>query len=332
MMEEKKGQILCVDDEPALLRSLQWFLEKDFEVRIALGGEEGLRELVENDFDVIISDQRMPGMTGAEFLCQARELAPRAMRILLTGYTDMEALLSSVNEGEIWRFIKKPGNREELSHLVETAAQIAQESGGVDCDEPLESTGDSKVLVISDDANIQRTFRENPIENLQVIHTENLSEAIQVVSNERIGAVVSEVKIGSTDVTRFIALLKQKQPEIVSVVVAGETDLKQLVKLINHGQVYRYTKKPVQESYLMHLVVGAMAKHVQLAAEPAMRARHTVVETDENLEQTLMQELGISGADEQESEGRQGSQSASHEIPDGLGKFRQGLKKIFGRR
>lgn len=331
MIEEKKGHILCVDDEPALLRSLQWLLERDFEVRVALGGEEGLRELGENDFDVIISDQRMPGMTGAEFLCQAREIAPRAMRILLTGYTDMEALLSSVNEGEIWRFIKKPWNRDELSRLVETAAQIARESGSSEFDAPLESAGDSKVLVISDDANIQRTFKDRPIENVQVIHTDNLSEAVQVVSNERIGTVVSEVKIGSTDVTRFIALLKQKQPDVVSVVVAEETDLKQLVKLINHGQVYRYTKKPVQDSYLMHLVVGAMTKHTQLAADPAMRARHTAAESGEDLEQALMQELALAEADAPKGEEHREAPGASHETKDGMGKFRQSLKKLFGR-
>lgn len=118
MMQEKKGRVLCVDDEPALLRSLQWLLEKDFDVKIALGGAEGLREVREHDFDVILSDQRMPGMTGAEFLGQARAISPRAMRILLTGYTDMETLLSSVNEGEIWRFVNKPWDREELSNLV----------------------------------------------------------------------------------------------------------------------------------------------------------------------------------------------------------------------
>ncbi len=330
MSEEKKGHILCVDDEPALLRSLQWLLEKDFEVKIALGGEEGVRELEENNFDVIISDQRMPGMTGAEFLFQARAISPRAMRILLTGYTDMEALLSSVNEGEIWRFIKKPWNPDELSRLVETAVQIAQDSGDVDFNTSLEGVGDRKVLVLSDDENIQRMFKERSIGNIQVIHADNLTEAVQVVSNEQIGAVVSEVKIGSTDVTHFISLLKQNQPDVVSIVVAEETDLKQLVKLINHGQVYRYTKKPVQESYLMHLVTGAMTKHMQLAAEPAMRARYTVAESGEGLEQMLLKELELVSADADENEACP-SKDASYGGKDGFGKFRQSFKKLFGR-
>ncbi len=298
MMEEKKGRVLCVDDEPALLRSLQWLLEKDFEVKIALGGEEGMQELKENDFDVIISDQRMPGMTGSEFFYQAKAMSPRAMRILLTGYSDMEALLSSVNEGEIWRFVKKPWNRDELSRLVETAAQIARESRDVDFDMPLENASESQVLIISDDTTIQHLFRGDIVDDLHVIQAESLALAVQVVSNERIGVVVTEAKIGATDLMPFITLLKQRQPEIVSIVLADETDLKQLVKLINYSQIYRYTKKPVQASYLRHLVDSAMEKHRRLAAEPAMRAQYTGAETREDLEQMLTTELGLSSVDE----------------------------------
>ncbi len=334
MMQEKKGHVLCVDDEPALLRSLQWLLEKDFEVRIALGGEEGLKEIGAHDFDVIISDQRMPGMTGAEFLGQARVLAPRAMRILLTGYTDMEALLSSVNDGEIWRFVNKPWDREELSQLVETAATIARQSECVDFDIPTDISRESQVLVLSHDADVRRTLVENPIDHTRIIHADNLAQAVQVVSNERIATIVSEVKLGSTDVTHFISLLKQKQPEIVSVVVAEETDLRQLVKLINDAQVYRYIKKPIQESYLKHLVSSAIAKHLQLAAEPAMRARYAVAETGESLEQALLQALGLPLAEQVE-----GYNQANRSSPDTkdksdvdvFGKFRQGIKKLFGR-
>ncbi len=241
--------------------------------------------------------------------------------------------LSSVNEGEIWRFIKKPWNREELSSIVETAAKLAQENEHVDFDMPVESVSDSKVLVISNDQEIHRKFKENPVDNVQVIHTDNLAKAVQVVSKERIGAIVSEVKIGSTDVTHFISLLKQKQPDIVSVVVAEETDLKQLVKLINDGQVYRYTKKPVQDSYLKHLVASAMAKHMQLAAEPKTRARHAASETGASLEQALIQELGLSLDEdaEQQSQGRQDSQLANDKHADAIGKLRQSFKKFLGR-
>ncbi len=235
MTQEKKGHVLCVDDEPVLLRSLTWLLEPEFHVKTARGGEEGLRVVEDNDFDVIISDQRMPGMTGAEFLAQAKVMSPRAMRLLLTGYSDMEALVSSVNDGEIWRFIQKPWNKEELRDLVETAAQVAKESDGASFETPVEIADASNVLVVGQDEELHLAIEENPDAYTRISHAYSLSQAAQMLSEERIGAIVSEVKNGSDDVIRFIALLKQKRPDIVSVVVADETDLKQLVRLINDG-------------------------------------------------------------------------------------------------
>ena len=85
-MPTKKGLILCVDDEPNILRSLNWLLRKDFDVLTAPNGHEALALVRQNDFDVIISDQRMPGMTGVEFLREVSRVSPRAIRILLTGY------------------------------------------------------------------------------------------------------------------------------------------------------------------------------------------------------------------------------------------------------
>jgi DNA-binding NtrC family response regulator len=114
-----KGRILCVDDEPAILRSLQWLLRRRFEVSVAPGGAEALALLRDGDFDVVVSDQRMPGMSGAELLREVRRLSPRSMRILLTGYSDIQAILRSVNEGEVFRFIHKPWDVNELPEVID---------------------------------------------------------------------------------------------------------------------------------------------------------------------------------------------------------------------
>jgi DNA-binding NtrC family response regulator len=92
-MRTKKGSVLCVDDEPNILRSLHWMLHKEFDVMTAPDGLTALEMLRKHDFDVIVSDQRMPGMIGSEFLREACKVAPRSMRILLTGYSDMPAIL-----------------------------------------------------------------------------------------------------------------------------------------------------------------------------------------------------------------------------------------------
>ena len=121
-MNPRHPSVLCVDDEPNILRSLHWMLHKEFNVMTAPDGATALEMLRKHDFDVIVSDQRMPGMIGSEFLRHACEVEPRAMRILLTGYSDMQALLKSINEGEVFRFVTKPWKNDELSRTVREAA------------------------------------------------------------------------------------------------------------------------------------------------------------------------------------------------------------------
>ncbi len=115
--------------------------------------------------------------------------------------------------------------------------------------------------------------------------------------------------------------------------MAEETDVKQLIRLINDGQVYRYTKKPVQESYLKHLVNSAIEKHRQLTAEPAIRAKCAMAQMGNELEQALLQELEISHSESGEyPQDQQGLSSTSKENQgSAFGKLRQGMKRLFVR-
>lgn len=111
--------ILIVDDEEHILSSLRRLLgAEDYSVLTATSGEQGLRLLEANPVGLIISDQRMPGMNGTEFLARARQLCPDAVRIMLTAYSDMEATIGAINKGEIYRFITKPWQDEELKLVV----------------------------------------------------------------------------------------------------------------------------------------------------------------------------------------------------------------------
>lgn len=116
-------QILCVDDEVSILKSLRRVLiDEECEIFIATSGDEGLAILrEEKNIALIISDQRMPVMTGVEFLKQAKIIAPAAYRVMLTGYADINATMDAVNHGEIWRYIAKPWDDEQLILLVRDA-------------------------------------------------------------------------------------------------------------------------------------------------------------------------------------------------------------------
>jgi DNA-binding NtrC family response regulator len=101
--------ILFVDDEPAVLESYKRMLHREFRVDIATGGEKGLEAIqTAGPYAVVVSDMRMPGMNGAQFLAHVRSSAPDTVRMLLTGYTDLDAAIQAVNEGNIFRFLTKP--------------------------------------------------------------------------------------------------------------------------------------------------------------------------------------------------------------------------------
>jgi response regulator RpfG family c-di-GMP phosphodiesterase len=115
-------RILFVDDEENILRSLKrLFTSADYEVLTALSGTDGLAVLKEVDVPVIVSDQRMPLMTGTEFLEKSRELSPDAVRIILTGYADIEATIDAINRGGAYRYVSKPWNDNDLLLAIKDA-------------------------------------------------------------------------------------------------------------------------------------------------------------------------------------------------------------------
>jgi DNA-binding NtrC family response regulator len=118
-----QGKILFVDDEANILKSLRRLcMDTEYEVFTAESGEEGLKILKDNlDMGLIVSDQRMPSMTGVEFLIEARKIAPDSVRILLTGYADIHAVVDAINKGGAYRYITKPWNDEELLQSLKGA-------------------------------------------------------------------------------------------------------------------------------------------------------------------------------------------------------------------
>jgi CheY-like chemotaxis protein len=117
-------KILLVDDEPAVLAGYERTLSREFEVDTAVGGELGLKAIHSSGpYAVIISDMRMPGMSGSQFLAKVRQSAPDTVRMLLTGYTDLGAAMEAVNEGNIFRFLTKPCVKEVLVAAINSGAE-----------------------------------------------------------------------------------------------------------------------------------------------------------------------------------------------------------------
>ncbi|WP_268036651.1 hybrid sensor histidine kinase/response regulator [Algoriphagus sp. PAP.12] len=119
-----KIHVLYIDDEDNNLKSFRATLRKDFKIFTAIDAEEGLKIAQEEDVHVVIADQRMPGMTGTEFFEKLIEINPDPIRILLTGYSDIASVIDAINKGEVYRFIDKPWNIEQIKNSIKNAADI----------------------------------------------------------------------------------------------------------------------------------------------------------------------------------------------------------------
>src|SRR5215831_7191938 len=128
----EKARLLFVDDEQRVLNSMRVMFRREVELFLASHGAEALDIVKDKNIDVIVADHRMPKMTGVEVLSKVRALSPRTVRILLTGYADLDAVEGSINESEVFRFLTKPCAPKQLREVIELAAKLARETPAPD--------------------------------------------------------------------------------------------------------------------------------------------------------------------------------------------------------
>ena len=118
----EQARVLLVDDEENILRSLQRILRREpWELTTASSGEQALAAMAEHKYDLVISDARMPGMDGPTLLAEIRRKYPWCIRILLTGYADITSTIKAINDGQIYRYISKPWDDDELRLTIRQA-------------------------------------------------------------------------------------------------------------------------------------------------------------------------------------------------------------------
>jgi len=122
-MNAEPAKILLVDDEPNILKALSRIL-RSHALSTAFSGEEALLAAEQNDFDLVITDYKMPDMDGISFLMKFSVLQPDAIRIILTGYADLETTLHAINEVGVFRFINKPWMNHEIINAVEKGLEL----------------------------------------------------------------------------------------------------------------------------------------------------------------------------------------------------------------
>ncbi|MES2883623.1 MAG: response regulator [Pseudomonadota bacterium] len=282
----QKARVLFVDDEPRILTSMRMLFRGSYDTFFAESGQQGIELLKTQPVDVIVSDQRMPGMSGFEFLRAARDINPHAMRILLTGYSDLNAIVGSVNEGEIFRFVNKPWANDVLSSTVANAVQAARASLQVSLQpEPFADTlpmagvaipAAPAVLVLDDDPQVAPRVQASLGTAFRVFGARSMEDAVDCLEREHIGVVISDTRVQNQPVVSLIGLLKQHQPQLVTVILTERADAGTAIELINQGQIYRLLTKPVQEVTCRIMVNSAHKHHQHLARNPELHQRYEV--------------------------------------------------------
>lgn len=281
-------RVLFVDDEARILRALK-ALFRDVEVFTTTDPREAPGLAAQHQIDVIVCDQRMPEMLGVDVLREIKSNHPRAMRILLTGYSDLKAVLGSVNEGEVYRFVNKPWVNSDLRSLVLDAGSISREAPVVASDE---LTGMEQnvartqvgVLVIEDDPTVQQRLREILQPHYQVRFANTAERALQVLEQHETGVVISETATNhGADLTLMLKALKQYHPHIATVVVTERANAQTVIELINEGQVYRMLIKPVRMGSCRLSVDSALGRYWKLKQNPQAVRRYGVSATPETM-------------------------------------------------
>ncbi|WP_405230476.1 response regulator [Lentisalinibacter sediminis] len=390
-----KPKVLFVDDEKRVLNSMRALFRRDYELHLTTDGAEAIRIAEQENVDVIIADQRMPGLSGVEVLGEVRSRVPSAVRILLTGYADLDAIEGSINIGEVFRFLSKPCPPQELRETLAEAVQAARQSGAAAraatvleaapvppepepgpepepeperepelapepippaagepapravreedhaatvpnlaleleredpprqevtaCmaedepaeDEPAETeiilAGDSgtefvdTIVIGGDEAPGSRrggacedmdnvgvalftadaTFAESVerilAERYRVTRASTLVQVTEMLSDDGAGVLVTDFCTDGAMLRNMLSTLKRYLPELITIVVSDERDAAEMISLINHGQVFRYMSKPMDEARLVQNVNAAVLRHIQLLENPELARRHSVV-------------------------------------------------------
>jgi DNA-binding NtrC family response regulator len=289
-------RILFVDDEERILRSLAMQFRRHYEVLTESDPLRALQRLREEHIHVLVSDQRMPQMSGAQLLAEAREIAPNTLRVLLTGYSDLDAAVDALNNGGIFRYLTKPWDPQEMAFTLRQAAELAVRQV-----QPLQSVTSEKlsaplsVLLLDDEPDTLGVVGEFCVAGgHRLLRARNLAEAMLQLNNESVDILVSDLKLAGDDTAPLLKTLAQAHPRLLSLVVTPFQDTQALLRLVNEAQIFRYLPKPVRR--------GLFEKGLKAAAEQALiwRAQPVVsrlaeVPRDEREQEKVGSLLGMLG-------------------------------------
>jgi len=271
-LDPKKATVLFVDDDPRLLNAVRSIFKLEYNAIAVESGAAALEVCAKIPVHVLVSDQRMPNMTGVELLRKAREASPNTVRILLTGYTDLASLVGSINSGEIFRFVKKPWDNDEIKKAVADAAKIALELGATPAVAPQSPRTAGSLLVIDPSEALAKGLERLLAGNAVVRQVKTAQEAAKVLGQHEIAAIVADMGAGMDGLVALFRELKAKRPEVLSILLTDQPDSELAIELINKAHIFRFLPKPVSAKELRTQVAEALRRYAAFKAVPTLGA------------------------------------------------------------
>jgi serine/threonine-protein kinase len=305
---------LFVDDEQRVLNSMRIMFRREFDLHLASNGQEALEIIRSHDIDVIVADHRMPQMTGVEVLTAVRSLSPRTVRILLTGYADLDSVEGSINEGEVFRFLTKPCPPDQLRQTIALAVKVARQTETASPTADFEPTVDlhrktgeiadyvpvSKrvaptpqpaapigvsrerlaqglgIVVFSNDGDVLSVVQQAVRGRLPIYSASNIVKVVRILTEQRPGVLLTDISDDKATIQAMTARLKEHLPELVTIAVSPHRDVLDMVWLINHGQIFRFLRKPLSAGRCAISLQAALKHHRMLLKNPDLVQRHQV--------------------------------------------------------
>lgn len=246
-------KILFVDDDSNVLDAYKRQLKRQFLVETALGAEEGLNVMASHGpFAVVVSDLRMPGMDGNQFLARVRDIAPQSVRMMLTGYADFKAALEAINSGSVFKLLTKPCAKEILAEALNAALeQYRKNSASRQTQTEAAARTKKKVLIVDDDRVILKIITNalTQYNELTVMTAMHGKDAIDLMDKEDIDMVVTDLYMPVLNGLQLLSYMNKNRPGIPVVVLTGHgsKEIEARVKALGE---FQYFEKPLDVNVL----------------------------------------------------------------------------------
>ena len=253
-----ENRILFVDDDSNILDGYKRQLRKNFSIETAEGGEKGLEAVKNNGpFAVIVSDLKMPGMDGNQFLAHVKEIAPESTRILLTGYADLKSAIEAINNGRIFRLLTKPCDKIDLIQTLENGIELYQKNvrtkEGADA---LESLTRKKILIVDDEPSTVRLLQKSlkDVEGLEIHTAADGRQAINLLNKENFDLLVCDIFMPQVNGLQLLNYVNKHIQGIRVIVITGEGTQKMEETIKSIGS-YQFYEKPLDMNVFKDSVI-----------------------------------------------------------------------------